>query len=110
MTTLHKKLLDMIAEGETQKAMGLVRGGLDMNLPCDQGASVLYPAILLGNISLIRLMLEHGADPNFMADEPAATIYARKPLELARQAYFLIDQEKYYPVIKLLEEFGAIDS
>ena len=54
-------------------------------------------------------MLEHGADPNFLADEPAAFIYTDKPLELATQARFLMDWDKYHPIVKLLEEFGATD-
>lgn len=107
MTNAHEELLTAMAEGNTEKAVRLIRSGLDLNVPCDQGAPVLYRAILMGDISLIRLLLEHGADPNFVVDEPAATIYASKPLELAMGARFLLDQDKYNPVVKLLEEFGA---
>jgi hypothetical protein len=52
-------------------------------------------------------MLEHGADPNLVADEPPASIYTEKPLDLAHQARFLMDWDKYHPIVKLLEAFGA---
>jgi hypothetical protein len=52
-------------------------------------------------------MLEHGADPNLQADEPAATIYTERPLDLALQARFLMNWDKYDPIVKLLERFGA---
>jgi hypothetical protein len=110
MANLHEQLLNAIAEAEFDEGKRLVRSGLDLNVPCDQGASVLYPAILSGDVSLVQLMLEHGADPNFLAGEPAASIYTEKPLELAMQVRFLMDWDKYHPIVKLLEEFGATDS
>ena len=87
----------------------LIDNGIDLNNRCDQGASALSGAILQGNLSIIRLMLEHGADPNLLADEAAASIYSEKPLDLARQASFLMDWEKYHSIVKLLESFGATD-
>ena len=107
MTSQHKELLAAIANGQIEKAKSLTRTGIDLNAPCDHGASVLFPAILSGDVSLVRLMLEQGADPNFVAEEPGATIYAEKPLELAKQARFLLDREKYQPIAELLNQFGA---
>ena len=110
MTNLHEELLAAIAEKKVEKAMRLIRSGLDLNVPCDQGASALYPAILSGDVSLVRLMLERGSDPSQVVDEPAATIYTEKPLDLAKQARFLMGWDKYDPIVKLLEEFGATSS
>jgi hypothetical protein len=109
MTRLHENLLAAIASEQFDEARRLVCSGLDLNLRCAEGASALYPAILSADVTLIRLMLEHGADPNFVADEPAASIYTEKPLELAKQARFLMNRDKFDPVVKLLEEFGATD-
>jgi len=109
MTDLHEKLLVAIASNEFEEACRLIRSGLDLNIRCDQGASALYPAILSGELSLVRLMLENGADPNFVADEPAASIYTEKPLELAKQARFLMNRARFEPIVMLLEEFGAIE-
>jgi hypothetical protein len=46
---------------------------------------------------------------NQVAHEPAATSYAEKPLNPAGQARFLLDWDKYDPIVKLLEAFGATD-
>ncbi len=110
MTSLHEDLLAAIADCRIDDAKRLILTGIDLNLQSDQGESVLFPAILSGDVSLVSLMLEHGADPNFVAEEPAATIYAEKPLELAKQASFLMDRDKYHPIVELLERFGASDS
>ncbi|MDQ3816352.1 MAG: hypothetical protein M3362_01520 [Acidobacteriota bacterium] len=109
MANLHERLLTAIAESNLVEAERLVRSGVDLNVRCDQGASVLYAGILSGDASLVRLILERGADPNLLADEPAASIYTEKPLELAMQARFLMDWDKYHPIVSLLEEFGATD-
>jgi hypothetical protein len=109
MSNPHEHLLTTIAENDFVEAQRLVQAGIDLNTPCDQGASALYAAILSGDVSLVRMMLEHGADPNFLAVEPAASIYTEKPLELAMQARFVMDWDKYHPIVKLLEEYGATD-
>ena len=110
MTNIHEEVLAAIAEGKFEEAKHLIRTGIDLNLPCARGATLLYPTILSGEVSLVRLMLECGADPNFVAEEPGATIYAEKPLELAKQARFLMDWAKYHPIVQVLEEFGATNA
>ena len=106
---LHEELMAAIASDKVDEAKLLIRSGIDLNSRCDQGASALYGAILLGNISIVHEMLNHGADPNLIADEPAVSIYTEKPLDLARQCRFLLDWDKYHPIVKLLEQFGATD-
>jgi hypothetical protein len=110
MMNLNEQLMTAIVEDNIGEVKRLIQSGLELNARCDQGASALFGAILQGNISIIQLMLECGADPNLIADEPAASIYTEKPLELAMQARFLMDWDKYHPIVKLLEEFGATDS
>ncbi len=107
MANLHEQLLTAIAESNLAEAKRLIQGGIDLNVPCDQGAPALYAGILSGDVALVRLLLDHGADLNFLASEPAASIYTEKPLELAMQARFLMDWDKYQPIVRLLEEFGA---
>ena len=58
MTSFYEELLDAIADKDLTRASELVRSGLDLDVPCDEGASALYPAILTGDVSLVRLMLE----------------------------------------------------
>lgn len=110
MSKLHEEILQAIGDGQIEEAKRLTRKRIDLNVRCDQGTSVLFAAILSGDVSLVQLMLEHGADPNFVAEDPAATIYAEKPLELALGASFLLDRDKYQPIVELLIQFGATTS
>ena len=107
MIDVYEQFTTAVVENDVREVTRLIESGLDLNYRCDQGASALFGAILIGNLFIIRLMLEHGADPNLVADEPAATIYTEKPLDLARQARFLMDWDQYHPIVKLLEAFGA---
>jgi ankyrin repeat protein len=75
MANPHEQLLEVIAEGNFNEGKRLVPSGIDLNVPFVEGALVLYSAILSSEVSLVELMLEHGADPNFVADEPAASMY-----------------------------------
>jgi len=99
-----------IFEDNVDEVTRLIQDGLYPNVRFDEGAPALHGAILRGNITIIRLLLEHGANPNLIADEPAASVLTANPLELAMQARHLMDFEKYDPVVKLLEEFGATDA
>ena len=109
MIDVYEQLMRAVVEDNVEEVQRLIENGIDLNSRCDQGASALSGAILHGNLSIIRLMLEHSADPNLLADEPAATIYCEKPLDLALQARFLMDWDKYHRIVKLLESFGATD-
>ena len=111
METIHDKLLDAIDKDDLETAKHLVSGEIDLNIPCSelQGAPPLYLAILKGNVAMVQLLLEHGADPNYRADEPAASIYTEKPLALARQARNVMNRGQYHPIVQLLEQYGAID-
>lgn len=110
MEDVYEQLMTAVVADNTNEVRRLIAMGIDLNHRCDQGASVLFGAILHGNPLVVRLFLEHGADPNLIADEPAASIYTDKPLALARQARFLMDWDKYAPIVGLLAEFGATDS
>ena len=109
MVDVYEQLMTAIVEKNRDEVQRLLQNGMDLNARVDRGTSVLYCAILEGDEIIVRLMLEHGADPNLLADESAATIYTEKPLDLARQARFLMDWDKYDPIVKLLKAFGATD-
>lgn len=109
MATEYDKLLEAINDGAISEAKRLIETGLDLNNPCDEGATPLYAAILNGHNTLVRLMLDRGANPNFVAEEPAASMYTEKPLDLAMQARFLMDWDKFHPIVQTLIEYGATD-
>ena len=110
MDDVHEQIMTAIVGDDATEVKHLTARGIDLNYRCDQGASLLFGAILKGNPTIVRHLLDLGADPNLVADEPASVIYTETPLELARQARFLMDWDKYHPIVQLLVEFGATDS
>jgi hypothetical protein len=110
MSDVYDELVKAVVDGDREAVRRIVETGIDLNARIDVGASLLFGAILYGDEPIIRMMLEHGANPNLVAEEPAATMYTEKPLDLAMQTRFLLDWEKYDPIVKLLESFGATDS
>ena len=101
-------LYQAVETSDVQQIRKLATSGSDINTPCDNGATVLFLAVLKANIEVIRTLLELGADPNFQAAEPALSVYADTPLELALQARVVMDWEKYNPIVQLLIDNGAI--
>ena len=100
-------LLKGVESSDLQQIRELVTSGLDINNPCDDGASVLFSAVLYANVEVIRTLLELGADPNFQAVEPGLSVYADTPLDVAIQARCVMDWEKYNPIVHLLIDYGA---
>ena len=111
MDTSLNLLLDAIDKDDLETATHLVARVVNLNVPCAEldGAPALFLAILKGNLRMVQLLLDHGADPNYCAEEPVATIYDENPLSLAKGARFLLNWDQYEPIVQLLEKFGAVD-
>ncbi len=60
----------------------LINHGFDLTERDEDGATVLFFATLQGNIEIIQLLLERGANADVVADEPAASIFTEKHLDL----------------------------
>jgi ankyrin repeat protein len=85
----------------------LLKEGADLEHPDDDGCTPLFYAVLVGEPSVLRVLLEAGADPNAVAPEPGCTLLADTPLHLAEQCAFLMDKEKYERVVDMLRVYGA---
>ena len=105
------RLLFAIDKDDLETARQLLNRNIDLNVPCSeiQEAPPLFLAILKGNPAMVKLLLDHGADPNFQAAEPASYIYADNPLSLARGARLVTNWDLYHQIVLLLRESGAID-
>jgi Ankyrin repeat len=109
----YELLLKAVEEGNVEQIRALASSGLDINCRlninsrCDDGASILFSAVLQANVEVIRALLALGADPNFQASEPALSIYADTPLDVALQARNLMNWEKFDPIVHLLIDSGA---
>lgn len=104
-----EKFYKLIEQEKTAEIENLINNDFDLNKRDEEGATVLFFAILQGNIEIVQLLLERGANADIVADEPAASIFTEKPLDLAQQLRFLTNWDKYHPIVKLLEKFGATD-
>ena len=107
---LFDKLADAIVQNNIVEVEQIISDSFALDETDEDGAPVLYTAIMHGNLQIVRLLLERGANPNFVAEESAAIIYAEKPLELVQGLRFILDWDKYQPLSNLLVEFGATDS
>ena len=103
------QLLEAVTAGHRGRIKKLIAEGVDIDAPCDQGASVLYYACLTADVDLVKFLLDLGANPNRKAMGEAIGVYAPKPLDLVLQAMFLTDWNRYKPVLELLLKRGASD-
>ena len=103
------QLLEAVTAGHRGRIKRLIAEGVDIDAPCDQGASVLYYACLTADVDLVQFLLDLGANPNRKAMGEAIGVYAPKPLDLVLQAMFLTDWSRYKPVLELLLKRGASD-
>ena len=78
MIDVYEQFMTAVVENDVREVKRLIELGIDLNYRCDRGASALSCAILEGNLTIVGLMLENGADPNLVADEPAARRYELK--------------------------------
>ncbi|TVQ04507.1 MAG: DUF1559 domain-containing protein [Planctomycetaceae bacterium] len=109
MNDSHARLLAAIAADDVAEVERIAGSGIDLNLPCEQGATALFPAILRGNAEVVRVLLDHGADPNFVASKEAWEIYGPKPLDTALASRAVVDWDTYDPIVGLLQAVGATD-
>lgn len=105
---LMELLQRAINEHRYSDAIAIVDQGAPLNDLSDQGVTPIFWAVLEGHVPLVRAMLDAGADPNRRAEEPDDFMYAAPtPLDLAMQARFLVNWDKYQPIVELLLARGA---
>jgi ankyrin repeat protein len=103
----QERLLAAVESEDLDRILAAVNAGADVNARCDDGASVLYPACLNGNVHVVWLLLNLGADPNLEAEGEAVTDYAPTPLDLVTRARSLFGPDAYLPVFDVLVRRGA---
>src|SRR5262245_9048010 len=104
------RVLDCFAGGDAHALSEAARACPNLDERLDDGESALFHAVLPGRAEFVETMLTGGAHPNFRATGPAKNALARTPLELAQQARFLLDWERYHPIAILLQAHGARDA
>lgn len=61
-TALHKACCAKVNSVEMAKL--LIKAGAKIDVPNKKGRTPLFPAVFFGNISLVKLLISHGADIN----------------------------------------------
>jgi hypothetical protein len=110
MSAEISRVLDRLADDDANALSEATRACRDIDERLDDGESALFHAVLSGRAEFVDALLNSGADPNFRAAEPAEDMLARTPLELAQQARFLMDWDRYHPIAVLLQAHGARDA
>ncbi len=110
MNDPHANLLAAIAADDVAAVERIAASNIDLNLPFDQGATVLFSAIVQGNADVVRVLLDHGADPNFAMTEESGEDHGTKPLDTALSARAELGWDTYDPIVSLLQAAGATDS
>jgi len=109
---LGSQLSYAVSSGNLTLAKTLIFGGEDVNAPNPVGETPLIIAIKKGDSSMLRLLLKHGAQPNYLAtgtdscnrllDLASAgdTRFYTLPLDIARK-------KGKQNIVRLLEQHGA---
>jgi hypothetical protein len=109
MSPVISRLLEAMRQDDLIAFVGTVQDCPDLDERLDEGESALFHAIIGGRSEFVKVMLSNGADPNFRANGEAEFLWAPTPLDLAQQARFLMNWEKYHPIAVLLQDHGARD-
>ena len=111
-------IFDLIAEGKFEELENALTSGEDPNELYDKnpedneyGITPLFLATIKGDLQIVDLLIKFGANVNHQIpeDHMAHDVYAPNALSLASQARFLMDKEKFDPIVKTLIKNGAID-
>lgn len=106
----YEQLLSAIVAHDRDGIRQAIAAGANVNQRSDDGVPVLFVACLEGHIEVVQLLLDHGADPNLEATEPGQWEYAKTAVDLVLGAQFLVDWDRYTPILELLLARGATDS
>src|ERR1035438_7524161 len=66
-------LRDAVRSGDVAATQTILATGFNPNTRDKLGATALHDAVWTGHIQLVRVLLEHGADPNIPHAEAGAT-------------------------------------
>lgn len=101
----YENLSDAIADENIEAIQNLILAGQSVQQGDNEWLSPLHSAAYKGNVTIVKLLLDHGADVHAKTGEAGHT-----PLHIAAECGFshdAIKQEKFLEVAKLLVHYGA---
>lgn len=81
-TSLNDQLLQAIRDGKAKVAHGAIIAGANIDAIGSDGSRPLTLAAKKGNIDIVKMLLELGADPNQLSQEGKGMYYKLKPYVL----------------------------
>jgi hypothetical protein len=94
-------LADAARDGNLERAQQLLRFPLNVNAGSGKFLSPLLQAVLSKSLSIVRLLLEHGADPDFVPTATSSPLYYALESSDETFALLLLD---YGATMKVCEE------
>jgi hypothetical protein len=92
--TRTDRFFNFVEAGSFYQVRGCLDAGIDIGLSNQYGQTALYSAAWRGHSRIVRILLEHGADPLASANEGSY------PMDAARAS-------GYSPIVELLEQYGG---
>ncbi len=100
----YKTLIDACSKGDESTVRALLAAGLGVNRHNKQGVTPLHVAAFNGRLSVVRLLLEQGAD----VDPPLGEIQSKFGFSFAGATpWFLAKANQKRAVAELLYSYGA---
>ena len=107
-TNLNQQLVTAAEEGDVAAAADLLAKGVDVDGDNGYGITPIHAAADWANLELVKLLLEHGADPNTKLVARAKSPWGKTPLKIAANPNGPVrSREARAEIIKLLVEKGG---
>ncbi len=113
----ERELLAAVLKNDFSATTRLLQAGVSPNACAVNGNSILQTAVYGGNIEMVKLLIRHKADVNFVnADKTTALFLAKKPamhktlLENGANPFFVSGNEQYSPLESWCNTFAHITS
>ncbi len=107
-TDLDIRLVAAAAAGDLASVQALLEEGANVNADNGFGVTALYSAADWGRVDLVRLLLDHGADPDSNPISRGRSPWGKTPLQLAASSNTDVTvPEARAEIIRLLIEHGG---
>ena len=107
----NREILELVQSENIEELRRYLASGGDANhIDIEWNCSLIFHAVLVGNLDAVEGLVKAGANVNFKAGEPGENILAETVLSLAMQLRHLKGFESFDPVAKYLIRTDTLES